>query len=56
MSTLSGYYGGQYVSNINRFSNVYRVMLQADPKYRMDTESLDNVFVRMQNGEMAPRY
>ena len=54
LSTLSGYYGGQYVSNINRFSKVYRVMLQADPKYRLDTESLDNVFVRMQSGEMAP--
>lgn len=54
LSTLSGYYGGQYVSNINRFSKVYRVMLQADPQYRLDTESLNNVFVRMQNGEMAP--
>lgn len=54
LSTLSGYYGGQYVSNINRFSKVYRVMIQADPKYRLDTESLDNVYVRMQNGEMAP--
>lgn len=54
LSTLSGYYGGQYVSNINRFSKVYRVMIQADPKYRLDTESLNNVFVRMQDGEMAP--
>lgn len=54
LSTLSGYYGGQYVSNINRFSKVYRVTIQADPKYRLDTESLNNVFVRMQNGEMAP--
>ncbi|MDE6070147.1 MAG: efflux RND transporter permease subunit, partial [Alistipes sp.] len=54
LSTLSGYYGGQYVSNINRFSKVYRVMIQADPQYRLDTESLNNVFVRMQNGEMAP--
>lgn len=54
LSTLSGYYGGQYVSNINRFSKVYRVMIQADPKYRLDTESLNNIFVRMQNGEMAP--
>ncbi len=53
LSTLSGYYGGQYVSNINRFSKVYRVMLQADPKYRLDPESLNNVFVRV-NGEMAP--
>lgn len=54
LSTLSGYYGGQYVSNINRFSKVYRVLIQADPKYRLDTESLNNVFVRMHNGEMAP--
>ena len=54
LSTLSGYYGGQYVSNINRFSKVYRVMIQADPKYRLDPESLNNVYVRMQNGEMAP--
>ena len=54
LSTLSGYYGGQYVSNINRFSKVFRVMLQADPKYRLDTESLNNIFVRLQNGEMAP--
>ncbi|MCM1150425.1 MAG: efflux RND transporter permease subunit [Alistipes sp.] len=54
LTTLSGYYGGQYVSNINRFSKVYRVTIQADPKYRLDTESLNNVFVRMQNGEMAP--
>ena len=45
---------GQYVSNINRFSKVYRVMIQADPKYRLDPESLNNVYVRMQNGEMAP--
>ena len=27
LSTLSGYYGGQYVSNFNRFSKVYRVCL-----------------------------
>lgn len=54
LSTLSGYYGGQYVSNINRFSKVYRVMLQADPDHRLDTESLNNIFVRTQGGEMAP--
>lgn len=53
LSALSGYYGGQYVSNFNRFSKVYRVMIQADPQYRLDAESLNNVFVRV-NGEMAP--
>ncbi len=54
LSTLAGYYGGQYVSNFNRFSRVYRVMMQADPKHRMDEKSLDNTFVRLANGEMAP--
>ena len=54
LSTLSGYYGGQYVSNFNRFSKVYRVMIQADPVFRLDETSLDNAFVRMSNGEMAP--
>ena len=54
LSTLSGYYGGQYISDFNRFSRVYRVMAQADPEYRMDESSLDNTFVRMANGEMAP--
>ena len=54
LSTLSGYYGGQYVSNFNRFSKVYRVMIQSGPEYRMDETSLHNTFVRMANGEMAP--
>ena len=54
LSTLAGYYGGQYVSNINRFSHVYRVMIQADPKYRMTPETLNATYVRMNNGQMAP--
>ena len=54
LSTLAGYYGGQYVSNINRFSKMYYVTMQADPKYRLDTESLNNVYVRSSSGEMAP--
>ncbi|MDE6147138.1 MAG: efflux RND transporter permease subunit [Bacteroidales bacterium] len=54
LSTLGGYFGGQYVSNINRFSHIYRVMIQADPQYRMSPEDLNRTFVRMDNGEMAP--
>ena len=53
LSTLSGYYGGQYVSNFNRFSKVYRVMIQAAPEYRLDEASLNNTFVKVGN-EMAP--
>lgn len=53
LSALSGYYGGIYSSDINRFSKVYRVMIQASPEHRLDTESLNNVFVRTDAG-MAP--
>ena len=54
LSTLAGFYGGQYVSNINRFSKMYYVTMQADPKYRPHPQSLHNTFVRLNNGEMAP--
>ncbi len=54
LSTLSGYYGGQYVSDFNRFSKVYQVMIEANPQYRLDEASLNNTFVKMSNGDMAP--
>lgn len=54
LSTLSGYYGGSYASNFNRFTKLYRVLIQASPEYRMDKESLNNIFVRNESGEMAP--
>lgn len=54
LSALSGYVGGIYSSNINKFSKLYRVMVQASPEYRLDTQSLNNIFVRTANGEMSP--
>ena len=54
LATLGGYYGGIYASNFNRFSKVYRVMIQASPEYVHDEASLQNVFVRLHNGQMAP--
>jgi HAE1 family hydrophobic/amphiphilic exporter-1 len=54
LNTLSGYVGGSYASNINLFSKLYRVMLQAAPEYRMDKEALNNIFVRTATGEMSP--
>ena len=54
LSTLSGYIGGNYASNMNRFSKLYRVMVQASPQYRLDTEALNNIFVRNDAGEMSP--
>lgn len=37
LNVLSGYVGGNYVSNMNRFSKLYRVMIQASSEYRLDT-------------------
>jgi hydrophobe/amphiphile efflux-1 (HAE1) family protein len=54
LSVLSGYIGGSYASNMNRFSKLYRVMYQAAPEFRLDTESLQNMFVRTSSGEMSP--
>ena len=54
LSVLSGYVGGSYASNMNRFSKLYRVMLQAAPEFRLDTESLQNMFVRTSSGDMSP--
>ena len=54
LSVLSGYIGGNYSSNLNRFSKLYRVMIQARKDYRLDKESLNNMFVRTESGAMAP--
>ena len=54
LSTISGYYGGQYASYINRFSKMYYVVLQARAEDRLDLESLNHIYVRTDSGEMAP--
>ena len=54
LSVLAGYVGGSYASNMNRFSKLYRVMLQAAPEFRLDLSSLQNMFVRNDKGEMSP--
>ena len=54
LNTLSGYIGGNYASNMTRFSKLYRVMVQAPPQFRLDTKSLNSIFVRNDAGVMSP--
>lgn len=54
LSVMSGYIGSNYTSNLNRFSKLYRVYVQADKNFRLDTDALDNMFVRTDAGDMAP--
>ena len=55
LSALSIYVGGNYASNLNRFTKLYRVMVQADPQYRLNKEALDNLYVKNAQGQMTPR-
>jgi len=54
LGTIGSYYGGAYVSDINLFSKVYKVMVQGDPDNLRDETSLNNIFVKTAGGEMAP--
>ena len=54
LAAIGGYVGGSYASNFVRFTKLYRVMVQASPEYRLDAESLNNIFVRNGSGEMSP--
>ena len=50
LSVLSGYFGSIYASNFNRFTKLYRVIIQAPSESRNSMQSLDNVFVKTTNG------
>ena len=54
LSTIQGYYGGVYASNFNQFGKQYRVTYQAEPEFRANPQSLNNIFVRNAAGTMAP--
>ena len=53
LNVLSGYFGSIYASNFNRFTKIYRVIVQAPYNYRDGMEALDNIYVRTKSG-MAP--
>ncbi|MDO4164182.1 MAG: efflux RND transporter permease subunit [Bacteroides sp.] len=54
LRVIQGYVGSLYASNFNRFNKPYRVILQALPEYRLDEQSLHNMYVRVGEGSMAP--
>ncbi|MBO8478233.1 MAG: efflux RND transporter permease subunit [Bacteroidetes bacterium] len=53
LSVMQSYLGSSYVSNFNRFTKLYRVILQARAEDRDQLQSLDNIFVKTASG-MAP--
>lgn len=53
INTLSGYFGSIYASNFNRFTKLYRVIIQAPSDSRKNMQALDNIYVKTSGG-MAP--
>jgi hydrophobe/amphiphile efflux-1 (HAE1) family protein len=54
LSTLGYYCGGAYIGNFNQFGKVYRIMASSTPESRLDPSSLQNIFVKVKGGKMAP--
>ncbi len=54
LNTLGTFCGGAYIGNFNQFGKVYRIMAAASPEFRLDPSSLNNIFVQVKDGRMAP--
>ena len=54
LTALADYVGGDYASNLNKFTKIYRVMVQASAQYRLNEASLSNMYVRSSDGELSP--
>lgn len=54
MSTLQTMLGSFYATNFIRFSQMYKVMVQASPQFRRNPESILNMYLKNDAGEMVP--
>jgi multidrug efflux pump len=53
-SAMQTMFGSLYVSQFNRLSRLWQVILQADPPYRLRPQDLDRIFVRSKADTMVP--
>ncbi|MDR2283101.1 MAG: efflux RND transporter permease subunit [Sphingobacterium sp.] len=54
LTTMQAYYGSLQASDFNRFGKYYRVVMQADAKYRNDPASLEAISIKNKLGQMVP--
>ncbi|WP_312825772.1 efflux RND transporter permease subunit [Epilithonimonas sp.] len=54
MSTLQTMLGSYYATNFIRFRQMYKVMVQASPEFRETPESILNLYLKNDKGEMVP--
>lgn len=53
LETIGTFLAGSYIGSYVQYSNVYRVMVQADKEYRMSESTLNSIFVPVEN-RMVP--
>jgi multidrug efflux pump len=53
-SAMQTMFGSLYISQFNKFSRLWQVILQAEPEYRLKAEDLQEIFVRSKNLDMVP--
>ncbi|CAE6832417.1 efflux RND transporter permease subunit [Paraburkholderia domus] len=53
-SAMQTMFGSLYVSQFNRSSRLWQVILQAEPSYRLSPQDLDQIYVRSKTDSMVP--
>ena len=53
-SAMQTMFGSLYVSQFNRSSRLWQVILQAEPAYRLSPADLDQIYVRSKSDNMVP--
>jgi len=53
-SALESYLGSSYVTQFNKFGQVFQVYVQAESKFRVRPEDINNLKIKTQNGQMVP--
>src|SRR5579864_5110120 len=52
--SLSAFLGGLQINNVTLFGRVYKVMIQAEPAFRMTSANIGELYVRASGGGMVP--
>jgi multidrug efflux pump len=53
-SAMQTMFGSLYVSQFNKFSRLWQVIVQAEPSYRLTPGDIEQVYVRSKTGHMIP--
>ncbi len=53
-NTLAAQFATYYINDFNKYGRVYRVLMQANDKYRAKQSDIDKIYVKNETGTMTP--